>query len=164
MLRRLQRDDGASTLEFGLVLPILMILVAMSFPIIKAGYEYIVLSRAVSHGIRYASRADVNVRYASDGVTLTRRPSSAEVDAYIRDVVGPGLAANVTSVTVKVNGTETNPSQALPGEPIQILATYQISYGALDDIANAVRGLFFGGGASLPDTSQVTVSARGREE
>jgi hypothetical protein len=159
MFTRMRREDGAATLEFGLVLPILLLLVGMTFPLLKAGYEYIAISRAVSHGIRYASRADENVRYASDGVTLTRRPTASEVDEFVREAVGPGLSDKVTTVNV-----DPEPFGALPGEMIQIHATYQVSYGALDDIANAVRGVFFGGGAYLPDTSEVTVSARGREE
>jgi hypothetical protein len=159
MLSRLRREDGAAALEFGLVLPILLIVAAMTFPLLKAGYEYIALSRAVSHGVRYASRADENARYAPDGVTLTRRPTASEVDAYVRDAVGPELSDNVTAVTVTPE-----PFGALPGEPIDITATYQVSYGVLADIANAVHGVFFGGGAYLPETSEVTVSARGREE
>jgi hypothetical protein len=159
MFTRVRREDGAATLEFGLVLPILLVLAAMTFPLLKAGYEYIALTRAVSHGIRYASRADENARYAPDGVTLTRRPTASEVDAFVREAVGPGLSENVDEVTV-----DPEPFGALPGEPIKIEATYQVSYGVLDDIANAVRGVFFGGGAYLPDSTPVTVSAKGREE
>lgn len=159
MFSRLRREEGAATLEFGLVLPILLILVAMTFPLLKAGYEYIAISRAVSHGIRFASRADENARYAPDGVTLTRRPTTSEVDAFIREAVGSGLSENVTTITVTPE-----PFGALPGEPIQIEANYEVSFGPLDDIANAVRGVFFGGGAYLPETGTVTVSAKGREE
>ena len=164
MFGRLRREEGASALEFALVLPILMVLVSMSFPLIKSGYEYIVLSRAVAHGVRYAARADVNARYAEDGTTLTRRPSTGEVAAYIRDTVGPDLAGNVTNIRVMVSGTEADPRSALPGEPIHVEATYTVSYGVLDDLANAVHGVFFGGGAYLPSSQPVTVSARGREE
>ncbi|HEX2258705.1 MAG TPA: hypothetical protein VHJ40_03075 [Actinomycetota bacterium] len=157
MLARFRRDDGASTLEFGLVVPILMVLMAMTFPLLKAGYEYIVLSRAVSHGIRYASRADENPRVGPTG-ELTRRPTEGEVDAFIRD------SAPQISICPACIDVTPDPSGALPGEPIQIQATYQVTFGVLDDIANAVRGVFFGGGAYLPETSEVTVSARGREE
>ena len=76
MFTRIRREDGAATLEFGMVLPILLLLAAMTFPLLKAGYEYIVFSRAVAHGVRYASRADENARRTADGA-LTRRPTTS---------------------------------------------------------------------------------------
>ncbi|MDQ4148855.1 MAG: pilus assembly protein [Actinomycetota bacterium] len=156
MARLLRREEGAAALEFGLVLPILVLLAALTFPLLKAGYEYIVLSRAVSHGIRYASRADENPRPGPAG--LTRRPTQQEVADFIRRSA-PQISICETCIAVTPD-----PSGALPGERIQIEASYQVSYGVLDDIANSVNRVLFRGGAYLPESQPVTVSAWGREE
>jgi Flp pilus assembly protein TadG len=155
MVTRKRREDGAAALEFGLVLPILLVIVTGMAPLVKAGYEYMVLQRAVSHGVRFASRADVNPR--SDGGTLTRRPSPGEVKSFVVNAAQP---LNIAPGNVTVSP---NPREALPGEQIEITASHTISFGVIGDIANSVSQVLFGGGAYLSD-KQVTVSARGREE
>ena len=155
MRRFMRREEGAAAVEFGIILPILLVLLAFVAPFIKFGYDYMVLQRAVSHGVRYASRADVNPVERSDG-SLGRRPLPSEVQSFVADSSNGKVLANTVSVTP-------NPTAALPGEPIVVEVDYEFTYGPLADIANAVKGLFFGGGAFLPPTT-VTVSARGREE
>jgi hypothetical protein len=150
----LRREEGASILEFGIVFPILLLLMAMTFPLLKGGYEYISLSRAVASGVRYASRTDENVRVGPSG-TLTRRPTEGEVAAFVTDAIAP---LNIDSVTVFPD-----PTRALPGEPIKVTATYTISYGVMADVANAVHSAL-GLGGNLAQTTVITVSGRGREE
>ncbi|MGH2769039.1 MAG: TadE/TadG family type IV pilus assembly protein, partial [Actinomycetota bacterium] len=142
----LRRDDGASTLELGLVFPVLLLLAALTFPLVKAGYEYIVVSRAVAHGLRYATKTDENARIGPSG-ELTRRPTVAEVADFVRSAAAPLTVLDVTATP--------DPSGALPGEPVEIRATYRVSYGVLDDLANGIKGVFFGGG-SLPDSVLIT--------
>lgn len=153
MTRRLLRDDGTSVIELAFVLPVLLLVVALTVPTVKAGWEYVTLTRATSHGVRYASRVDVNARDSAVG--LTRRPTAAEVEAFVRDAAG-GLGLTEVTVTPE-------PAGALPGETIRVTATHEITFGPLADLANAVGGLF-GEGALLPQSKSVTVSATGREE
>lgn len=154
MKSKIADEKGASTVELGMLLPVLMVLLAVTVPLIRAGWEYMVVSRAVSHGVRYASRADVNPRVSSPGA-LTRRPTTSEVQAFVADAATP-LSPGAVAVTPE-------PSGALPGEPIHVSATYEMSFGPLASVANTLRGAFFGG-QIFPTTTQVTVSSKGREE
>jgi hypothetical protein len=157
MSSRPGREVGAATVELGIVLPVLLILVAGVAPLIKFGLEYMVLSRAVSHGLRYATRVDTNAHYIPDGVTLSRRPSAGEVQAFVRDAAGP-LELSVADIAVVPD-----PLGALPGEPIKVEATYEVSFGLLADLANAAKDLL-GLSADLADSKRIEVSVRGREE
>lgn len=156
MLRRTHGEEGAAAVEFAMILSILLMLFTFVAPLVKSGYEYMVLQRAVSHGVRYASRVDVNPR--SDGAGgLTRRPSPAEVRQFVIDAAQP---LSVTAGNIAVNP---NPRTAMPGAQIEVKADYMMSYGVLGQIANTVKTTFFGGNDFLTDWP-VTVSARGREE
>jgi len=156
MVRRARGEEGAAAVEFGIILPILLVLLTFVAPIVKSGYEYMVLQRAVSHGVRFASRADVNPR-VSDSGTLTRRPSTAEVRQFVVQAAQPvGISAsNITVIP--------EPRAAMPGSQVQVSADYTMDYGPLGDMANGVKKMLFGGGDLLSDF-EVTVSARGREE
>lgn len=156
MRRLLRREEGAAALELGLVLPVLIVLLAMIAPLIKFGYDYMIVQRAAAHGVRYASRADINPQIRADG-SLGRRPLPSEVASFVSD----SSDGKVSASTVSVNP---DPSKALPGEQIVVTIDYPMSYGPLAEVANAVKSAFFGGGAFLPSTTTVTVSARGREE
>ncbi len=156
MLRRIRGEEGAAAVEFAIIVSILLMLFTMVAPIVKSGYEYMVLQRAVAHGMRFASRADVNPR-VSDAGTLTRRPSTAEVKQFVVQAAQPvGVAAADITVTPE-------PKAAMPGAQVEVSATYTMSYGVLGSIANTVKQTFFGGNDVLSDY-EVTVSARGREE
>jgi Flp pilus assembly protein TadG len=154
MLRRTRREDGAAAVEFAIVLPLLLVFLALVAPLVQFGYEYMVLQRAASHGVRYASRADVNPRVVEGGPT--RRPSVDEVAQFVSDSANGRVAANQVTVTP-------NPRLALPGELITVSVDYEVSYGPLAGVASAVKSTFFGGSA-FPTSTPVTVSARGREE
>ncbi|MGQ0679283.1 MAG: TadE/TadG family type IV pilus assembly protein [Actinomycetota bacterium] len=156
MARRARGEKGAATVELALVLPVLLVLMAFVAPIVRGGYEYMVLQRAVSHGVRYATRVDVNPR--SDGAGgLTRRPSVAEVRQFVVSAADP---LQITTGQIQVTP---NPRLALPGGQVEVTADYTIDYGVMADFVNAVKGTFFGGGAFVSEWD-VTVSARGREE
>jgi len=147
-----QSEEGTAAMELGIILPLLLVLAALVAPLVKFGYEYMEVQRAASHGVRYATRADVNAR--PDG--LGRRPRVADVRQFVSDSSGGKVAATAVSVVP-------DPSRAVPGEVITVSIDHQLSYGALADIANGIKSAFFGGGAFLPPQT-VTVSARGREE
>ena len=143
-------------MEFGLIVPVLLVMLAFVAPLIKFGYDYMVVQRAVSHGVRYASRADVNPQVRADG-SLGRRPLPGEVRSFVAD----SSNGMVSAADVQVSP---DPSKALPGEQITVTVSYPLNYGPLAEIANGVKAAFFGGGAFLPVTTEVRVSARGREE
>jgi hypothetical protein len=151
----MKRDDGISTLELGMLMPVLLVLLAVVMPVVKAGWEYMVVSRAAAHGIRYATRVDANPRLSPEGY-LTRRPSTTEVEAFIRDAAGPLELSSVS--------TSPSPAQTLPGDLITVRARYVVGFGPVAVLANGVKSLFFGGGDLLPDQREITVTARGREE
>ena len=156
MVRRTRGEEGAAAVEFAIIVSILLMLFTIVAPIVKSGYEYMVLQRAVSHGVRFASRADVNPR-VSDSGTLTRRPSVAEVQAFVVEAAQP-LSVAAGDITVAPE-----PRVAMPGAQVEVSASYTISYGVLGSIANGIKGALFGGGDVLSDY-EVTVSGRGREE
>ena len=153
-MRRFATDDGSSSFELAWVLPILLLVLALMVPTLQAGWQYMTMSRATASGIRYATRVDPNARESSVG--LTRRPTAAEVDAFVREAAQP---LELESVTVTPE-----PAGALPGEAITVTVSHEVVFGPLASLANGVAGLFFSGGELLPETKTVTVSARGRQE
>ena len=154
MLRRLRDDDGVSTLELAWVLPILLLVLSIVLPSLGAGLKYMTLSRATASGIRYATKVDANARESAVG--LTRRPTAAEVDTFVREAAQP---LDLQSVDVSPE-----PAGALPGEAITVTVSHEVSFGPLASLANSLSSVFFGGGELLPETTTVTVSARGRQE
>jgi Flp pilus assembly protein TadG len=156
MRRLVSREEGTAAVELGMILPILLVFLAFFGPLVKFGYEYMVLQRAVSHGVRYASRADVNAQTRSDG-SVGRRPIPAEVRSFVSDSADGMVPAAAVDVTP-------DPTLTLPGEQITVTVEHQLSFGPLADIVNSVKSAFFGGGVLLPSSTTVNVSARGREE
>ena len=149
-----------STLELAIVLPALMMLLVAFVPVVQAGVGYMIVSRAASAGLRYASRVDENARRASTG-ELTRRPSGAEVDEFVRDAASP---LTPTTVETRVSGVVADPSSALPGETVTVGVTYEVTFGPLATLVNAAMQLVPGGPAVLPMSKTVSVTSHGREE
>jgi len=154
LLPRLRREEGISALELGLVLPVLLVIFALTVPLVKAGFEYITLSRATAHGVRFATRVDPNARSSADG--LTRRPTADEVGAFVRDAAG-GLVLDEVTVTPE-------PTSALPGDVVTVRVSYEVSFGPLATLANAITRDLLRSGEYLPQSKVVTVTATGREE
>jgi hypothetical protein len=150
-----KRDDGVSTVELAFIVPFLLLLMTTVIPIVKAGWEYMAVSRATAHGIRYATRVETNARYSPAG-DLTRRPTRGEVQDFVKEAAGP---LTLSSVSVS-----RDPSKSLPGVLITVKSSYVITFGPLAEIANSVKTTFFGGNPLLPESKEITVSARGREE
>src|SRR5688572_15939500 len=115
----LRRDDGISTLELGLILPVLLLLLTFVMPVVKAGWEYMVVSRASAHGIRYATRVETNARLSGTGV-LTRRPTIDEVEAFVREAAAP---LELSSVDVSPE-----PAATLPGDVITVRSSRVVTF------------------------------------
>ncbi|HVL50860.1 MAG TPA: TadE/TadG family type IV pilus assembly protein, partial [Actinomycetota bacterium] len=89
-----QSEEGTAAMELGIILPLLLVLAALVAPLVKFGYDYMEVQRAASHGVRYATRADVNAR--PDG--LGRRPREADVRQFVSDSSGGKVSAAAVSV------------------------------------------------------------------
>lgn len=150
-----KREEGASTVELAIVLPMLLLLIASIAPLVRTGYEYMVVQRAVAHGVRYATRVDANAVAGPTG--LTRRPTQDQVKAFVSTAAEP-LTLPAANVTVSPN-----PATTLPGVGIQVQATYTMNYGILATFVNNIKSVFFSGSA-FPTSRTVIVSGRGREE
>lgn len=160
---RRTREDGVSVVELALVLPILLLLLATVAPVVKAGFEYMSLTRATAHGIRYATKVEVNAR--CDGTVdewgrcdgeLRRRPTTDEVEAFVRDAAWP-LQESEVVVTPE-------PAGSMAGELVTVTATHEVSFGPLGGVANVISQVFFGGSALLPESGTMTARAYGRQE
>lgn len=148
------RESGISTLEVGLLVPVLLLIFSFAVPVISAGYAYMTLSRATAAGIRYATRTDTNARGSSYG--LTRRPTSAEVEDFIRQTATP-----LTLQSVEV---DPQPVTALPGETVTVVVRHEITFGPMAALVNSTSRLLSSGRDLLPSATTITVTARGREE
>jgi hypothetical protein len=168
-VKLLRRQDGLAAVELGLLLPIFLLLLAFVVPVVQAGWEYMIVSRASAHGVRYATRVDTNPRMSPAGY-LTRRPTAGEVESFVRDAAAP---LQLSSVEVSPE-----PASTLPDEVISVRAKYVVSFGPLAVLANSIRQVFCWtppapnrertcgaeGGTFLPSSKEITVTARGREE
>lgn len=149
----IKREDGIATLELGLVVPLLVMMLTLVVPVLQLGAGWVQLHRATAAGVRYASRTDTNVRTSAHG--LTRRPSAQEVETFVRDAAGP---IDPDDVTTYVDGVERDPHQALPGEAIEVRAGWTVTF-PLAGVVNTLSGREL-----LPDEARVEMSAHGREE
>lgn len=101
-MRRMRRaargDEGASAVEFALVLPLLVVLV---FGIISFGVLF-AQQLALNNGVRQGARTIV-----VEGST-TGRTCAAAVTA-VQDSTGPAIAMNTADIDVLVQRTSSNP-------------------------------------------------------
>lgn len=138
-----KHDEGATAIEFALVLPVLLAIVL--FTLYGALYLY------------YAAVAEHVARAAVRDATLptqgnTSYPSDSDVYATAADT-GSALLPSPTSVQVTEPPDASNPPRE--GDPVTVTVTYQ-----LPAVAAVGRALWF-----LPSpTSTVTRSATGRRE
>ncbi len=106
---RRRSDDGASAVEFALVLPILLLL---AFGIISYGTLF-AQQLALNNGVRQGARVAV-----VEGSTATQKTCAGVVTAT-RDATGPAIAMDTADIDVKVTrsgsapcGTGVNPASA----------------------------------------------------
>jgi Flp pilus assembly protein TadG len=103
MIHRLRprgrRDEGASAVEFALVLPILLLLV---FGIISYGTLF-AQQLALNNGVRQGARIAV-----VEGSSAAQKTCSGVATA-VRDSTGPAIAMNTANITVNVARSADDP-------------------------------------------------------
>lgn len=134
-VRRGRSEDGASALEFGLIAPVLVLLVfgIMSFGILFA--QTLALNNAARQGARYGA---VGARTCAELVSETRTAASTiqinPADVRVEVLVGPSLAtaATIRRTDTGVNGAPcSNPNpdntpceDSDPGDNVYVKASY----------------------------------------
>src|SRR4051812_12811121 len=93
-----RKDDGASAVEFALVLPILVLLV---FGIISFGVIF-AQQLALNNGVRQGARLAV-VKGSSSGKTCSG------VVTAVRDATGPAIAMSPSDIDVNVKRSSSTP-------------------------------------------------------
>ncbi|MGN6474657.1 MAG: TadE/TadG family type IV pilus assembly protein [Mycobacteriales bacterium] len=146
-------DAGVAAVEFALVFSLLLILIALVFPIGEMLLQKMALDRAVSDVIRYATASPNSPEYDPDGTATTRRPTCTQVtNEFFRAAgVSSGSRGSYT-VTVPLC-----PSTQVPGTTVTVTVSKTVSLGPLGDLLSI---------AGITHSSSVTVSAgaSGREE
>ncbi|HVT21310.1 MAG TPA: TadE/TadG family type IV pilus assembly protein [Mycobacteriales bacterium] len=155
--RRWKDESGVAAVEFALVFGVVLLVVAIVFPIGELLLQKMALDRAMSDVIRYATATPNSPEYDPDGTidnpNHSRRPTCTQViNEFYR-------AANVdsdsrSSYTVSVPDC---PSSRESGQPVTITVSKTVSLGPLGDLLSF---------AGITHSSSVTVSAAasGREE
>lgn len=151
------RESGSAAMELGIMLPALLLFIASLAPVFRFGFDYMAVSRAVAHGVRYASRVNPEAEYAPDLVTLTRRPTVGQVKEFVRLSSG---SVDLSNATISVTP---DPWAALSGDTITVEVTHAVALGILDDIVNTAANLV-GGDDYMADSMVMKVSAQAREE
>ena len=153
-LRRRHGDDsGVAAVEFALVFSMLLVVVALIWPLGQMLLEKMALDRSMSDVIRYATATPNSPEYDPDGTATTRRPTCTQVTNEFFRVAGVNSSSRGPyTVTIP-----TCPSAALSGQTVTVTVRKTVSLGPLGDLLSI---------AGITHSSSVTVSAAasGREE
>ena len=145
--------EGVATLEFALLLGVMMLLIAMTLPIGNAFLQKMRLDRATSDVIRYATATPNTPAYDPDGGADGRRPTCTQVtNEFYRAYGLDGESPNDFTVSIP-----NCPSDLTPGQLVSFTVTKTANLGPLGDLLSA---------AGITHSSSITVSAAasGREE
>lgn len=131
-----QPDRGQSLLEFAIILPVLLIIVAGVLDIGRLYFAYVAVTDAASEGVAYAANHPTNetlvVARARDASNITADESHIEFQCPTCPAVGSG---DPVTVTVTYSFTLATPiiNAMVPGGviPLRAVATEAILGGAL---------------------------------
>lgn len=167
MTRWQRNDEGVAALEMALVLGLILMLAFGAVPLYRMGDAYHTLSRVSAETLRYASATTPNATLEPDGVTLTRRPTSAMVAAFAQQAAGNTTVTVVTMVCpgdVSTACAVNDPSTAVSGAGITVQVSTSVDLSEIGSVANAV-GSFLGIDNIAPNgVVTLTSTAHGREE
>lgn len=150
--RRQGGDDGLVVVEFALVFGLLVLVLALVWPLGQAYVQKMSVDRALNDVIRYATATPNVPSYDPDDPPGGRRPTCAQVQhEFFRAY---GIANNSPGYTVTV---PTCPSASAPGTTITVTVTKTVNLGPVGDLLSL---------AGITHSSDITVSATasGREE
>lgn len=165
MTRLRSEERGIAAVELGLVMALLFVVGLVTLPLFQLMLAQTDAGRGASEGLRFATKAQANPCRASDPgcvfepdpacQDLRRRPSSAGVQAYVRETLDDSAVA----VTVHDPGdptAELEPCTAMPGSHLAVTVSSVHDLGPLAGAANAASSLV-GRSPMFPEET-VTVS------
>jgi Flp pilus assembly protein TadG len=144
-------EDAQSLVEFGLILPIFLILV---FGIIDFGMglrAYITVAQATREGARYGIVGNQPGTFTSGGSGHCNGSTTTSIVGKVCSTINGLDLTDIQSVTVSCPDTGTN-APCSPGDPIEVRAEYRYHYiTPMKTIVNVLSG------GNLPD--YITVSS-----
>jgi Flp pilus assembly protein TadG len=151
--RGLRADDGVAAVEFGLLIGVVMLLVALVWPLGDAFMQKMRLERATTDVIRYATATPNTPAYDPAGGAVSRRPTCAQVEREFYRAYG-GAASSTDGVTISI---PVCPNNLAPGQTVTVQITKTANLGPFGTLLDA---------AGITHSSSITVSAAasGREE
>jgi Flp pilus assembly protein TadG len=147
-------EDGVATIEFALLSGVLLLLIAMAWPLGSAFYQKMALDRAMNDAIRFATATPNVPAYDPDGNAADgRRPTCSQVQNEFFRAYGVG-AGQQGDYTVTMPAC---PNLLDAGQTVSITVTKNANLGPLGDLLSM---------AGITHSSSITVSAAasGREE
>ena len=124
---RVPDERGAASVELALWLPVLLLLVLAATSVAALVVDYGRATHLSASAARYATRSAVDPERPGDA---RLRPTSAEVDAYVR---------RVARVDVREVEVSPDPSRSFPGSDITVRIR---SHTRLGPLAHAANGVF----------------------
>lgn len=152
-------DIGIATVELGVLLGVLTLLLVAVAPLAGALSAHHTLARATSEGLRIATKVQANPTDEFDGGCADRRRAAADT---VREAVRAAAAdggIDDPSVTVEPAAL----CAADPGAEVTVSATHEHDLGPLAETANGLAGMF-GGGSMLPSSLTIDTHAHGVRE
>lgn len=171
--RRWRGEGGVAAVEFAIVTSVLMVVAFVALPVFHLMLVNVDTGRAAGEGLRFATKAQANPCDAADSACvfepdpscsdLRRRPSSADVQAYIRQ------SLDDPSVTVTVHDPADptlvhEPCEALPGTHTAVTVSRDQDLGAFAAVANAGSSLVGDEPMFVDNTVMVSATAVGYQE
>jgi Flp pilus assembly protein TadG len=146
-------DDGVAAIEFALIASVIMLLLALVWPLGDAFIQKMRLERATSDVIRYATATPNSPAYDPNGGATSRRPTCQQVINEFYRAYGSSAAAT-TGVTISI---PTCPDNLAAGQTVTFTVTKTSDLGPLGDLLSAA-------GVTHSSTITVSAAASGREE
>ncbi|HVL98493.1 MAG TPA: hypothetical protein VM324_04290 [Egibacteraceae bacterium] len=157
------------------VLGLLLVLAVGALPVFSLFVGHTTLGRATGEAVRFATKVETNPCVAGtpgcvfdqpgSGCPLDarRRPSVAEVEAYLRAAAGnPSLEVRVHDPAD--TNVQRQPCATGPGTVVAVTAAYDHNLGVLASLANTASRLVGNGPMFTGTTVRVVATAVGVEE
>jgi Flp pilus assembly protein TadG len=113
-------DEGQSTIEIALALPVIVAFTFAMIEICLAFYSYCMISESAREGTRYAI---VRGATCQTSQTLSCTASAAQVSSFVTGLGWPNLGGGTMSATTSFPDGNQN-----PGSRVQVLVTYTFPY------------------------------------